>query len=75
MSQDILQEQYVGLHSSDVELVKGSLHLLDCMQVRVAPADDLRRDGAATHASCIPTLVHQHQLIRFFNLGPHILTA
>ena len=41
MAQNVLQEQDVGLHSPDVELIQSSLHLLDSVQVRVAPADDL----------------------------------
>lgn len=41
MPQDILQEQNVCLHAPDVEFVQRSLHLLDCVQVCVASADDL----------------------------------
>ncbi len=43
VAQDVLQEQDVGLHPSDVELIQRSLHLLYCMQVRVASANDLQQ--------------------------------
>ena len=43
VSQDILQEQNVGLHATDVKLIESSLHLLDCMQIGVPSADDLQQ--------------------------------
>ena len=41
--QDVLQEQNVGFHPSDVELIQGSLHLLYRMQVGVPSAYDLQK--------------------------------
>ena len=52
VAQDILQEQDVGLHPSDVELIQGSLHLLYCMQVGVSSAYDLQTQHLAL-TSCI----------------------
>ena len=41
MAQHILQEEDVGLHTSDLELVQGALHLLDCMHIAVGPHNHL----------------------------------
>ena len=40
--QHVLQEQDVGLHPSDLELVQGALHLLNRMDVAVGPHYDLQ---------------------------------
>lgn len=40
--QDVLQEQDVGLHPSDLELVQSALHLLNRVDVAVGPHYDLQ---------------------------------
>ncbi len=40
--QHVLQEEDVGLHPSDLELVQSTLHLLNCMDVAVRPHYDLQ---------------------------------
>ncbi len=40
--QDIFQKQDVGLHPSDLELVQGTLHLLNRVDVAVGPHYDLQ---------------------------------
>ncbi len=42
MPQDVLQKQDVGLHPSDLELVQGTLHFLNCVDVAVGPHYDLQ---------------------------------
>ena len=42
MPQDVLQEEDVGLHPTDLELVQSTLHLLDCVDVAVGPHYDLQ---------------------------------
>ena len=42
MAQHILQKEDVCLHTPDLELIQGALHLLDCVDVAVGPYDDLQ---------------------------------
>ena len=45
VAQHIFQEQDVGLHAADVELVQSTLHLLDRMQIGPRPHDHLPGSG------------------------------
>lgn len=42
MAQHILQKQDVCFHTPDLELVQGTLHLLDCVDVAVGAYNDLQ---------------------------------